>query len=265
MSLGIILDIGYAVRDEIFDVLKKHNSLERVIIRVNKSVSEVVKWTKTKDAKVYVICVYDGNIIFSSASFTNILTEAGMPAVQFSSKNYFNVAYGEFFTKRYMTENKVRAIATTYSPDLCGQRSDSVDGWNELIKKGYSVIETNNIESFVSYRSEALKLKKSISELLKRCPEDREKYSQISISNLSKAEKNCRDVLSSSFFSLDEAQHAYSDLIFCLQEMKVSDGEVDTRGALNITAGKVIASIFVGAALLAGQIYVFKMRKKNKK
>ena len=262
---GIILDVLSEDKDSVYDFLVKNNALDRMIIRTEDSCSELVKWAESKPERVYIIGVYGGNIIFSTISAINKMTEAEMPAVQYQSKNYFNVSYGDFFTSRYLFTPKARAVAATYSPDLCGQRGDSADGWNELIKKGYSVIETNNIESFVAYRKEAERLEKSMAELLEKAfYVDIAKYSEVSLSNLEKVKLNCKiDITPMVISSLDELQEDYSQLLFALEDMKISSGEVDTRGALNITAGKVVAAVAVGAALLAGQIYVYKMRKKT--
>ncbi len=263
---GIILDILSEDKDAVYDVLSENNALDRIIIRVKESSNKLADWTESKSEKVNVIAVYGGNIIFSTISAINNMTEAEMPAVQYESKNYFNVAYGDFFANRYLTTENARAVAATWSPDLCGQRGDSSDGWNELIKKGYSVIETNNVEAFVSYREEAERLEGTIAELVEKAfYVDPAKYSDVSISNLKKARLNGETLVSGMVFSLDEAQQIYSGLIFALEDMKISTGEVDTRGALNVTVGKVIATVLVGAALLGGQIYVYKMRKTKEK
>lgn len=262
---GLILDVKPEYKDGVYSVLSEHGALDRVILRVKESSSELVEWAQSKEEKVYVIAVYSGNIIFSTISSVKNMTMAEMPAVQYQSKNYFNVAYGDFFANRYLISENVRAVAVTYSPDLCGQRGDSSDGWNELIKKGYSVIETNNIEAFNEYRKETERLEKAIKELYeKSLAIESDKFSQVSLDNLRKAKAECEALLSGKAFSLDEAQKAYSDLLFALEDMKISTGEVDTRGALNITAGKIIATVLVGAALLAGQIFVYKMRRNNK-
>ena len=262
---GLILDVKPEYKDGVYSVLSKHGALDRVILRVKESSSELVEWAQSKEEKVYVIAVYSGNIIFSTISSVKNMTMAEMPAVQYQSKNYFNVAYGDFFANRYLISENVRAVAVTYSPDLCGQRGDSSDGWNELIKKGYSVIETNNIEAFNEYRKETERLEKAIKELYeKSLAIESDKFSQVSLDNLRKAKAECEALLSGEAFSLDEAQKAYSDLLFALEDMKISTGEVDTRGALNITAGKIIATVLVGAVLLAGQIFVYKMRRNNK-
>lgn len=262
---GIILDITSEDKDAVYDFLLKNGALYRTIIRTDDPCSKLVKWAEGKPEKVYTIGVYSGNIIFNTISSINLMTEAEMPAVQYQSKNYFNVSYGDFFTSRYLFTLKARAVAATYSPDLCGQRGDSADGWNELIKKGYSVIETDNIESFVAYRNEAERLEKSMAELLEKAfYVDPAKYSEVSLKNLETAKLNCSiDTNRMVVSSLDELQNDYSQLLFALEDMKISSGEVDTRGALNITAGKVIAAVSVGCALLAGQIYVYKMRRKK--
>ena len=263
---GIILDVLPEDKDAVYDILAEYDALDRIIIRVKESTKKLTDWADSKSKKVHVIPVYSGNLIFSTISAINCITKAEMPAVQYESKNYFNVAYGEFFTNRYLTAENPRAVAATWSADLCGQRGDSSDGGNELIKKGYSVIETNNIDAFVAYREETERLEKSIKQLIDKVSYvDLSGYSDVSISNLEKAKSNADALVSgTTVFSLDEAQKAYSALIFALKEMKISTGEVDTRGALNVTAGKIVATVVVGTALLAGQIYVYKMRRKPK-
>ena len=235
-----------------------------MIIRTDDSCKKLAAWADSKPDKVYTIGVYGGNVIFSTASAYNKMSAAEMPAVQYRSKNYFNVAYGDFFANRYLSDASVRALAATYSPDLCGQRDDGSDGWNELIDKGYSVIETNNTEALVAYRNETVRLEKELSVLVRNArAADKSKYSRVSLENLDKAMAECEKLLSSSVFSLGEAQRVYSCLLYALEDMKISSGEVDTRGALNVTAGKVVAAVLVGAALLCGQIYVYKMRKSK--
>lgn len=262
---GIILDVNPDDKDAVYKTLLSSDALDRVIIRVKENPSKLISWSESKDENVSVIAIYKGNIIFNTISAINNITEAEMPAVQYESKNYFNVAYGEFFTNRYLVSDNAVAIASTYSPDLCGQRSDSSDGWNELVKKDYRAIETNNVEAFINYRNECEKLEKAIASLLESCSEiDRSKYSQVTLENLDETVSECTALINDFIFSLDEAQYLYSELLMSLKDLKISAGEVDTRGALNVTVGKLIATLIVGAALLCGQIYVYKMRKKEK-
>ena len=64
--------------------------------------------------------------------------------------------------------------------------------------------------------------------------------------------------------SLDEIELAYSGLLLAMNENNI-DAEEDTqKGHLNITAGKIIAALAVGAVILAAQIFTYKMQKDRK-
>lgn len=265
-EMHLILDINWEDRDGIYELLKEENALSFVSLRTKESARKIAEWTKAKNEKPYVIGIYDGNIIFNSISHINTLSEIGMPAVQYQSKNYFNVMYGSWTYNNFSAEGKARAIAPMYSPDLCGHRSDSEKGWNELIKKGFTVIETNNIEALSAYIRKNDDMRNQLSDLLTKAKGiDTEKYSLTSRDNLEKGIKEAEAVLTGRMKSLDEAEKAYSSLLFYMNEMKISSGEETTKGALNITAGKVIAAVLVGAAILSAQIFVQKMHRKKKK
>lgn len=263
--LHLILDIAWDDKDTVYDALKEKDALGRVSLRTKESARKIAAWAETKAEKVSVIGIYDGNIIFNAISHINTLSESGMSAVQYQSKNYFNVMYGSWTYNNFSADGKARAIAPTYNPDLCGQRSDNENGWNELIKKGFTVIETNNIEALNAYIEKNTEVRAALDELLAKAETiDGEKYSLVSKDNLANGIEEAERVLSGRMKSLGEAESAYSKLLFYMNEMKISDGEETTKGALNITAGKVVATLLVGAAILAAQIFVQKMHKKKR-
>ncbi len=262
----IIVDADWQCRDEIYKISEICNALQRVYLRTKESAENIAQWIASKDAKPNVIGVYDGNIIFNAISHINTLSQAGVELVQYQSKNYFNVMYGSLTTDNFSRDGKPTAIAPMYNPDLCGQRSDSENGWNELIKKGFTAIETNNIEALRDYIEKNTTIRSELSELAGKAEKmNTEKFSLTSKENLSDALKEARRVLEGRIKSLDEAENAYSALIMSMNEMKISDTQETTKGALNVTAGKVIATVLVGAALLGGQIFVQKQHRRKGK
>lgn len=263
-SLHLIFDIRWEDKDGIYELVRNAKALDRVSLRTKEGAKKITKWTSGLPEKINVIGVYDGNIIFNAISHVNTLSKAGMTMVQYQSKNYFNVFYGSWVTDNFAADGKAIAIAPTYSPDLCGQRSDSELGWDEIIKKGFTAIETNNIEAFVAYAEKNEQMRKSLAELIGRAEKiDLIKYSIVSKENLTDAMEYGKSVLEGRIKSLNEVQHAYSSLLFSVNEMKIATGEETTKGALNITAGKIIATVLVGAGLFAAQIFVHKMHKKK--
>ncbi len=262
----IIVDADWQHRDGVYKTAEDCNSLSRVYLRTKEGAKNIAGWIATKAVKPNVIGVYDGNIIFNAISHINTLSEAGTDLVQYQSKNHFNVMYGSLVTDNFAVEGKCAAIAPMYSPDLCGQRSDSENGWNELIKKGFTAIETNNIEALRDYAEKNNAVRSELALLTAEAEKmNTERFSVTSKENLSDAVKEANRVLYGRIKSLNEAESAYSALLMSMNEMKISDGEETTKGALNITAGKVIAAVLVGAALLGGQIFVNNQHRKKEK
>ena len=90
-------------------------------------------------------------------------------------------------------------------------------------------------------------------------------YSDVSADNLSKALRKAEEELRRGVSSVGELESANSQLLLALNRLNLSDGKESQKGALNITAGKVIAAVLVGFAILAGQIYVHKMQKEKRR
>lgn len=264
-DLILILDADWSERDGIYDLISHFGAFQRVILRTEESAKTIEKWLSQKTEKVNVIGVYNGNIIFNAISHFDTLSEKGMPLIQFSSKNYFNIMYGSFFCKRFYGADAPRVLAPTYDLDLSGQRTDSEEGWNELIEARYSVIETNNIVSLVSYIDRTEKMQSALSSLTAKAKAiDPSKSSQVQRANLEGAIENSQSVLSK-VSSLDEIEACYSALLLSMNELNISEAEDTQKGQLNITPGKIIAVLLVGAVILAAQIYVHKMQEEKRR
>ncbi len=261
----IIVDADWEEREGIYDLISHFDAFERIIIRVNEPASKVSEWVASKEKKVNVISVYKGNIIFSAISNFNQMSEIGSPFVQYVTKNYFGVIYGDFFCKRFFDDNAPKAIASMYDLDLSGQRTDSTEGWNEVVEAGYRVIETNNLVSLVSYIDRHEKSGKALGVLAEKARWiDTAGCSQVQKENLSDALSYAVGLLDS-ISSPDEFESAYSSLLLAMNELSISQEDDTQKGHLNITAGKIIAAVSVGAVILAAQIFVYKMQEEKKR
>lgn len=261
----LILDIDPEDKDSVYDAVQYYDATDRVFLRFRENSNDIVEWVNSKDKKPNVIGIYSGNIIWNAVSHIENLSEVSS-IVHYESKNYFNVMYGSFVADRFSAEGKARALAPTYDKNLCGQREDNASGWNELIEKGYSVIETNNIESLVKYIERADELNISLKELAEKAEKtDFGAYSDVSADNLQKALQRAKAELQKGISSVGELESANSQLLLAMNRLNLSDGHESQKGALNITAGKVIAAVLVGMLILAGQIYVHKMQKEKRR
>lgn len=261
----LILDFDSELKDDIYNFIQSKNALSSVIFRINDSAKNIVSWTENKDKDIQVMGVYDGFVVFTAAGYINTLSENGMSFVQYQSKNYFNEMFGSLVSKAIFS-SKAKAVVPTYDPNLCGQRRDSEDGWNELIKLGFSVIETNNIDAFADYISTNENARLSLEKIYnKALSVETQKYNTVSRENLDDAVYSAAQLLERDFASSDELQSAASYLMLAMENLALKSDEDTQKGALNITYAKVIAAVLVGAAILAAQVFIHKMQRKKTK
>lgn len=262
----LILDFETGLQDEIYSLIEEENAFNSVMLRINDSAKNIAGWLKDKNVNLQVIGVYDSFVVFTAMSHIKTLSDEGMKFVQYQSKNYFNEMFGSFVSKKLKAETDTKAIALTYDPDLCGQRSDSEDGWNDLIKKGFSVIETNNLSAFISYVEANKNIRIELAAACKKAETiEIEKYNNVSRENLEDAINTAKELLNREVVSSDEMQSSLSAIRLAVENLAFKTGEDTQKGALNITAGKVIAAVLVGAVILAAQVYTYKMQKGKKK
>lgn len=262
----LILDFDISLKDEVYSFIESEDAFSSAVLRINDSADNIVSWLENKNEKLQVIGVYDSFVVFSAVKHLKTLSENGMALVQYQSKNYFNEMFGSFVTGELLSENSAKAVAAMYDPDLCGQRSDSEDGWNDLIKKGFSVIETANLNSFLSYIKSVENSRLELSELYSKAEKiETEKYNTVSRENLLSATETAEILLKRDFASADELQSSFSGLLLAMENLALKTDEDTQKGALNITSGKIIAAVLVGAAILTAQAYTYKMQKGKKR
>ena len=259
----LVLDNAWEYRNEIDSFCKVKDAYEMVMLRTEESAKSIKEWKNETGSSLSVIGVRDGGVIFTSVSHIEILKDEIL--VQYQSKNYFNEMFKSFVTKRFSSEGYPRAIAPMYNRDLCGQRTDSDTGWNEMINRGFSVIETNCIEELENYISRTEKVRSDLEVLCEKADKvDKNLYSTGSEKNFSKALDEAKNVLSKERNpSLEALQSVYSLLSETMKNLTFGTHEDDQRGNLNITAGKTAAAVIFGLIILSGEIYVYRKQKKG--
>lgn len=260
-SIYLILDVKYEDIGDVCGILEEHGAYSYVSLRCK------VKSSEIKNLSSYgadIIGVYTGNIIWNSIGHINKLSEAGMMMAEYRTKNYFNVCYGSLVGDRFSSGGNARAVAAAFEPDLCGKRTDDTNGWNELIKNGFTVIETNNIKGLVAYIASSESVRESLADFVSDVKkEDFSAYSEVSCKNIASALSLAEEALEGRRKSLAEYEKAYSSLAQSLNSKMIADGKEEAKGALNITAGKLIAAILIGAAFIAVQIFIESLKKEK--
>ncbi len=261
----LIIDDGWEWRNELYSYLTEKNAVSYSILRTDASKSEIKEFVELSGGLFRVIGSYHGNIIFNARSYVSTLSKSGCCAVQLGTKNPFGVIFHQTMLSAFGKNGYVtRSMIATYDPDLCGQRTDTESTWNDLIDRGYSMIETNNIEGLVNYISRINTLRnelKSISLNLDNLNTDN--CSVKSFKDITEAKAKASDALMK-LSSHETLMSAKNNIFLALGELSVSNENHVKKGVLKISAGKIIAVVLVTAAIVAGQIYTYKMQQKKK-
>lgn len=261
----LIIDDGWEYRKELYSYIVDKDAVSNTVIRTDASKGDIKEFLTLTGGALRIIGSYYGNIIFNARSYVTSLSKAGCAIVELGTKNPFGVIFNKSMLSAFGKNNYLtRAMISTYDPDLCGQRTDTESTWNDLIDRGYSVIETNDIKGLVNYigrisslRTELMALTASAEKL------DKSNCSAKSLQEISDAKAVAAQALTtlSSHEALAEAKH---NITLALNDLSVSNENHVRKGVLKISAGKIIAVILVTAAIVAGQVYTYKMQRKKK-
>lgn len=261
----LIIDDGWEYRKELYSYLVDKNAVSNAVIRADASKSEIKEFLSLTGGALRIIGSYYGNIIFNARGYVTALSKAGCGIVELGTKNPFGVIFNKSMLSAFGKNNYLtRAMISTYDPDLCGQRTDTKNAWNDFIDRGYSVIETNDIGGLVNYIAEISSLRSELMTMTANIEKlDKNNCSAKSVKEISDAKSVAAQALTtlSSYETLAEAKH---NITLALNDLSVSNGDYIRKGVLKISAGKIIAVILVTAAIVAGQVYTYKMQQKKK-
>lgn len=257
----LILNTNCEDFEKVYAEVKALGATEKVAFRfLSDSNSDIVKTTSVYD-DITVFGNYQGNIIFLATSAVKKSFENGMNVVELGSKNGNGVLYDEFLMDRF--DEQGRAMVSMVN-GRSGKRPDSERGWDDLIRLGYSVIETDYPEQFNEYLEQIEDEEKQLNyyvDLYKST--DLQPYTTDSEKAFSTALDEAKNLLSGKG-SLSEMQNARHALQSAYDNLTLGEKKAVTL-KFEFTAGRLIAVVLCGGAIIAAQVFFFRKRDKNKK
>ncbi len=259
---GLIVDLEKEDLAALCKYLRDNGLVDLVLPRVAMPAEELLAFAED-NPDIRLLGVYRGNVVMNANAFVKKLSAAGLPLVQYQNKNYFCVSFQIFTTRRFSADGNGRALVNLTRPELCGLRDDSTAGWDDMISRGFSVVESGNIEGLCAY----LTAREQSLVPLKEAMEKAEVFHPAGLSAQSakalSAALAAGEEAAKPNAALCERQSALSALQNAMQSA-VPAGENETRrGALQITTGKVLTVLFFAAIVFAVQIYMHQMQEKQ--
>lgn len=254
----LIADCDEALLDELYDDIYENGFADCVILRCREmSEKELVGWAKNNGANV--IPSYDGNVIFSAVGTYRLAKENGISFAEFTVKNQYGVIFSSFFTSRF---DGVTALASVYDKNLCAQRPDNVEGWENLLSLGYDAVETGNASEFSTYLSLADQSLEKLKKVYSQAKEiDISPYTSASADELTDSLEEAEKIIFS------KKSVSQNDITNCIDNILNASSELekyDSAGGdtLIVTPMKIFWIVFAVILLASAEIYIYRKTER---
>lgn len=255
----LVLNTDISIFDEVYSEVKALNAQKDVVFRINEKSKDIIAKYNSTDKDICLIGNYQGNIIFLATSSISSFSEAGINTIELGSKNGHGVLYDNFLMKRF--GGKLRAMVSMVN-GRCGKRNDNETGWDDLISRGYSVIETDYPQELTNYIINT----KAAKNRLNTCYDlyggtDTLPYTTDTEKEFKASLKTAETVIAKAS-SLSEIENARYNLQNSYARLTVGEKKAVTL-SFDFSVGKTIAVVLCLSAFIASQIYLFKKVKKT--
>lgn len=153
-SVMIYVENGWEYKDQIQELARSLNVTSTVIIGGATEPEKIKTFiTDSGSACCSVSASYvDGTTKGSAKKFTKECLSSGASSVMLASDKDYSSIFKKSVLKLF--SEKGRAMISTTKLTSCGEHKDNITGWEELIKDGYSIIETDYPRELSAYLHE---------------------------------------------------------------------------------------------------------------
>lgn len=242
----------------VYDYVKALGKLDETVFRINAKPQKIIELTRDLDG-VNVTGNYQGNIIFLATSAVKKYFAANIYTIGMGSTNGNGVLYDNFLMKRFVGSK--RAMVSMVN-GRCGKRADNETGWDDLISRGYSVIETDFPAELTEYirktETAATDLEKNI-----------DIYANTDLSPYtSETEKAFSSALSAAKKTLD-GRSSFSELTDARSALQSAHDSLKVGAKKNValkfrfTPVRIIAVVLCAAAFTGGTLFLRSKREST--
>lgn len=242
----------------VYDYVKALGKLDETVFRINAKPQKIIELTKDLDG-VNVTGNYQGNIIFLATSAVKKYFAANIYTIEMGSTNGNGVLYDNFLMKRFVGSK--RAMVSMVN-GRCGKRADNETGWDDLISRGYSVIETDFPAELTEYirktETAATDLEKNI-----------DIYANTDLSPYtSETEKAFSSALSAAKKTFD-GRSSFSELTDARSALQSAHDSLKVGAKKNValkfrfTPVRIIAVVLCAAAFTGGTLFLRSKREST--
>lgn len=250
--------------DAVYASAQAANALDQICLRFRTKAKIAEAWLNSKEQKVDVIGFYSGNIIFSAIFRTKKYAALEQTQyMQLQTRNRFGVILHRTYVQSFINFN-VKGMFSFRDPVIAAGRADCSQSWDDMIARGYTVIETAYPQDFSEYlaanSAERAKLLNCVSAANKvstdGCPSNR-------VKTYNKALAAAKALIEKSNSSSSAMSLARVELDTAVKNLTVKDSKT-VQGDFAVTPARVGAAVFGVALVVCLQVFFRSRWKKTK-
>lgn len=252
----IILDCEENIISDVVKAVKSAKVKDNVYIRCKTADNEILA---KKTEGLSFVPYKKSNVIFSLGSELKFAEKSGCEFAQFATKNKYGVMFSGLFTKGF---DKTKGLFSFADKELSAGRPDTVEGWENIIRCGYSYIESTNVKGLCQYlemlEESVSSLKKSI-EISEKT--DIKNLEGQAVKDFKKAVEAGKEITENKKIACVSDINKINEAIMEKTE-EAKTGKMSEKGVFKITLPKILWVVFVIVLFTAASVYI---RKKTKK
>lgn len=258
----LLLYFDWAQREDVYEAIKELDAFADIIFYSPVSTKEFDAWATAKTQPLLWMGSYAGNVIFSLLPKAGKLAKAGAQAITLSSGNENGILFSSWVLGK-VTGKGLRACVSTTDPARSGKRDDNAAGWDALLSRGYSMIETNDPTHLAAYLEENVQLAKELEDICEQAKAlDVSVYSNATKNAFLTAQQAAEELLQKGCFSNEQAIQARYDLQTAMDTLERAALGETVKGEWQFSFGKLAAAVGCTLALAGLGLFFWKKTEK---
>ncbi len=220
-SVMLYIRNGFEYAETINDVAKGLNACDVVILGGATTADDIrIFVNKTGTPICHITSEFiDGTTEGAPRNYVKDTLEAGADAVRLASSNDYSAIFRSATLDKF--EDAGRAMISATSFEESGEHVDRIEGWQELIEQGFSIIETDYPKELSAYIKDIESYRAELSSLITQAQTlDTENYSKETAKAMKKALEKAEEISSKGAVSLrtiDETRYNLQESIDALE------------------------------------------------
>ncbi|NLL62918.1 MAG: hypothetical protein GX241_01540 [Ruminococcaceae bacterium] len=263
-NVMLLVTNGWKYREAINAVARNYDACNKIIIGGATDSADIQLFINQTDTPIcHISATYTTSMKEPVKKFVPSTLKSGAKMVKLQSEKSYSSIFNSSVLSKF--DDIGRAFISTTSPSQCGGKDDLIATWDDLIVRGYSVIETDYPKEFAKYIETVESYRTDLTTLITQAKAiNTSKYTKESNTALNDSLKEAERIAATGCISLHQIDKARYDIQESLDSLTVKTGDEKTGLSIWAKLGLFIISLFLILILIVLGLRFYNKRRRQK-